>query len=161
MAKPTSGIAAWGIPCPPPLSASDDEPAKASTLGMRSATSLSLVEAFCWSSSASRLSERPQIPPAELMAPKSASTAWDPWAKLPCRGPVMPLTLPKVMADGVTPGPDAVLPALPGQSFASADGLKLKPAEVGDASPAAGVAEAAAAAAGAGPVDLAAGLAPP
>ena len=87
MAKPTSGMPAWVISCTPPLSASDVEPAKASTLGMRSATSLSLVEAFCWSSSTSRLSVRPQIPPAELMAPKSASTPWEPWAKLPVQRP--------------------------------------------------------------------------
>jgi hypothetical protein len=41
---------------------------------------------------------------------------------------------------GVTPGPDAVLPAVPEQSAASAFGLKSNPAEVGEAREAAGVA---------------------
>jgi hypothetical protein len=41
----------------------------------------------------------------------------------------MPLTLPKVMVVGVTPVSEAVLPAVPVQSAASAAGEKLKPAE--------------------------------
>ncbi len=75
MANPTSGTLADVMAGTPPLSPSDVEPTKASTLGMRSATSDALVEAFCWSSSTSRESLRPQMPPAALMAENSASTA--------------------------------------------------------------------------------------
>src|ERR1035437_7848629 len=132
MPNPTSGTLAWVIPGTPPLSASEVEPTKANTLGTRSATSEALVEAFCLSSSASRASLRPQIPPAALTAEKSASTPWVPWLKLPVSGPVKPLTLPNVSCEAETPTSDAPLPAVPGQAAAAAWGEKSNPVDVGD-----------------------------
>jgi hypothetical protein len=46
------------------------------------------------------------------------------------RGPVIPLTFPKLIDVGVTPVSDAVLPAVPVHSAASAAGAKLNPADV-------------------------------
>ena len=131
MANPTSGVPPDVMAGTPPLSASEVEPTKASTLGIRFSTSDALTEAFCWSSSTSSSSLRPQMPPAALMAPNSASTPWLPCGKLPVRGPVSPLTLPKVMEFEVTPGADEELPEEPAQSESSAAGEKLKPLEVG------------------------------
>ena len=130
MANPTSGTPADVMAGTPPLSASEVEPTKARTFGMRSDTSEAFVEAFCWSSSTSSDSLRPQIPPSALIAENSASTPWLPWGNDPVNGPVSPLTLPKVMEVGETPVSDAVLPAVPVQSPASAAGEKLKPADV-------------------------------
>ena len=133
MAKPMSGTLAAVRAGTPPLSASEVEPTKASTLGIRFCTSDALVEAFCWSSSTSRLSLRPQMPPAASTAEKSACTAWGPCGNEPVSGPVIPLTFPNVMEVGVTPVSEAVFPAVPVQSPASDAAAKLKPLEVGDA----------------------------
>ena len=78
MANPMSGILADVMAGTPPLSASDVDPTKASDFGMRSATSDAFVDAFCWSSSTSRASLRPQIPPAAFTAENNASTPWLP-----------------------------------------------------------------------------------
>jgi hypothetical protein len=48
------------------------------------------------------------------------------------RGPVIPLTFPKLIDPGVTPVSDAVLPVVPAQSAASAAGVKLNPADDGE-----------------------------
>jgi hypothetical protein len=66
------------------------------------------------------------------------------------RGPVIPLTFPKLIDVGVTPVSDAVLPPVPVQRAASAAGEKLNPAEVAVAD-----------AAGALVAPAAAGVAPP
>src|SRR6185312_15608170 len=130
MANPTSGTLAEAMFGTPPLSPSDVDPTNASTFGLRSATSAALVEEFCPSSSTSSASLRPQIPPAALTAANSACTAWGPCGNDPVSGPVIPLTFPKLIEVGVTPASDAVLPAVPVQSDASAAGEKLNPAEV-------------------------------
>src|SRR5579875_15700 len=127
MANPTSGMLAWVISGTPPLSASEVEPTKAKTLGMRSATSAALVEEFWPSSSSVSCSWRPQMPPAASTARNSAVTASAPWLKLFDNGPVSPLTLPNVIDVGVTPVSEAVLPWVPVQAAASARGSKLKP----------------------------------
>ncbi|HSZ35569.1 MAG TPA: hypothetical protein VK773_00650 [Acidimicrobiales bacterium] len=54
-------------------------------------------------------------------------------------GPVIPLTLPRVIDVGVTPVSDAVLPEVPLHSAASAAGAKLNPAEVAVADDAGGL----------------------
>jgi len=46
------------------------------------------------------------------------------------RGPVIPLTFPKLIDVGVTPVSDAVLPLVPVHRAASAAGAKLNPADV-------------------------------
>jgi hypothetical protein len=67
------------------------------------------------------------------------------------RGPVIPLTFPKLIDVGVTPASDAVLPPVPVHRAASAAGAKLNPAEVAVADDA-GALVPPAAAAGAAPL---------
>src|SRR5579862_2145158 len=128
MAKPKSGVPDETRSGTPPLSASDTEPAKANTgLDSRSSTSDLLVDAFWPSSSESSTSLRPQTPPAALTASNRAATPSRPWVKLPCKGPLMPLTFPTRIELAVMPGADAVFPDEPGQAAASVEGLKSKP----------------------------------
>jgi hypothetical protein len=110
-----------------------------------------LVEEFCPSSSTSSASLRPQIPPAALTAANRACTPWGPCGNDPVRGPVIPLTFPKLIDVGVTPASDAVLPAVPVHRAASAAGEKLNPAELAVADDA-GALVPPAAAAGAAPL---------
>src|ERR1700728_2189980 len=130
MANPTSGTLAEVMSGTPPLSPSEVDPTNAMTLGIRSATSAALVEEFCPSSSTSSASLRPQMPPAALIAEKSAWTPCGPCGNDPVSGPVSPLTFPNVIDVGVTPVSEAVLPAVPAHNPASAEGAKLKPADV-------------------------------
>src|SRR5713226_5904326 len=76
MAGPMSGTPADTIAGTPPLSASDSDPTKASTLGIRYWTSDVLLLEDCWSSSTWTLSWRPQIPPKRLTESNAATTAW-------------------------------------------------------------------------------------
>ena len=131
MAKPTSGTLAAVMAGTPPLSASEVEPTKASTLGIRSCTSDALVEAFCWSSSTS----------SDELAPADAAGGVDggeerlhglgPLRERPGERPVIPLTLPNVMEVGVTPVSEAVFPAVPVQSPASDAGGEVEAARGG------------------------------
>ena len=139
MANQTSGMLAAVMLGTPPLSPSEVDPTNPRTFGMRSATSAALVEEFCPSSSTSSASLRPQIPPAALTAANSACTPWGPCGNEPVRGPVIPLTFPKLIDVGVTPVSDAVLPVVPVHRAASAEGAKLNPAEVAVADDAGGL----------------------
>ena len=153
MANPTSGMLADVMAGTPPLSASDVDPTKASTLGIRSATSDALVEAFCWSSSTSRASLRPQMPPAALIGREQRLDGLAALGERPGQRPGQPTDVAEGDGGRRHPHVGGGVAGRPGAGRDSAAGAKLNPAEVGDAG-----AVGAAAAAGVAPAP---GAAPP